>query len=132
MIAPNLKAKVFVFAVFFLGIATGILLLNFYERRVSGTSQDGSDRATRAERAQREVTRIHDYLGLTEDQRQQVAEILETTRTEFRELQRQTRPQFSAIQEASRNRVRAILDEEQQQKYDEFLAAQSRRRGRRN
>jgi hypothetical protein len=132
MIARTFKAKVFVFAVFFIGIATGILILNFYERRVTGTRQEGSDRATRVERAQRDVLRMQDYLGLSDEQRQQVTEILETTRNEFRELQKQTRPQFEAIQEASRNKIRAVLNEDQQQKYDEFRAAQNRRRGRRN
>jgi flagellar biosynthesis chaperone FliJ len=130
MIERSLKGKALVLAVFIIGIATGMLILNVYETRVSGTRPDGGDRATRAERAQRDVSRIHDYLGLTEDQKQQVNEILENTRTEFRELQRQTRPQFTALQEASRGRIRAILSEEQQKKYDEFLAEQSNRRRR--
>jgi hypothetical protein len=67
---------------------------------------------------------------LTEDQREQVNQILESTRTEFRELQKQTRPQFDAIQEGSRTKIRAILSDEQRQKYDEFIATQSGRRRR--
>ena len=132
MIARSLKAKALVFTVFFIGIATGVFIMNFYETRVTGTRQGGADRATRAERAQREVDRMHDYLGLTEDQKEQVNQILESTRTEFRELQRETRPQFDAIQEGSRTKIRAILNEEQGQKYDEFIASQNGRQRRRN
>ena len=128
----SLKAKAMVLAVFFLGIGTGALTMNFYATRVTGAGQDGADRATRAERAQREVDRLHDYLGLTGEQRQQVTQILESARTEFRDLQAQIRPQFHAIQEGSRDRIRAILTEQQRQKYDEFLATQNGRQRRRN
>jgi hypothetical protein len=129
MIARSLKAKVLVLAVFFTGIATGVLIMNYYETRVTG-ARNNADRTTRAERAQREVDRMSNYLGLTEDQRAQVNQILESTRTEFRELQKQTRPQFDAIQEGSRTKIRAILSDTQRQKYDEFIATQSGRRRR--
>ena len=37
MIARSLQAKVLVFAVFFIGIATGVLIADFYEARVTGS-----------------------------------------------------------------------------------------------
>jgi hypothetical protein len=132
MIAQSIKGKLLVFAIFFTGIATGFLVSNFYETRVSGGRQFGPDRATRVERARREVDRVHEYLGLTEEQRQQVSQILEDTRARFRELQKQTRPQFDAIQEESHNKIRAILSEEQLAKYNEFLEARAGRQRRRD
>ena len=40
MIARALKGKILVFAVFFIGIVTGMLIVNFYETRVSGSTPD--------------------------------------------------------------------------------------------
>ena len=40
MIARSMKAKLLVFAIFFVGIATGILIANFYTMRV--TAHDGA------------------------------------------------------------------------------------------
>jgi len=40
-----------VFAVFFIGIATGVLIANFYESRVTGTPTDVANNGERAQRA---------------------------------------------------------------------------------
>ena len=127
MIARSLKAKILVFAVFFIGIATGILIANFYQTRVTGT-REAVNTGDRAQRAQRDVNKFHDYLGLNEEQRQQVNKILEETRNEFQKLRKETHPRFQAIEEASRTKIRAILTSEQRQKYDEFRRARDQRR----
>lgn len=117
MIARSLKAKMLVFAVFFCGIATGVLITNFYESRVAGSRfPEGNSRA----RAVRDVNKFHDYLGLTQEQRQQVTAILEASRDEFQKLRKETQPRFQAIQQQSREKMREIMTEDQRQKYDEF------------
>jgi hypothetical protein len=120
MIARSLKAKILVFAVFFIGIATGVLIANFYEARVTGTPADVANNGERAQRAKRDVNRFRDYLGLNQTQREQMDKIMEETRAEFRKLREETHPRFQAIEMESRNKVRAILDDEQLKKYDEF------------
>ena len=120
MIARSLKAKILVFAVFFIGIATGVLIANFYESRVTGTPTDVANNGERAQRARRDVNRFRDYLGLNQEQREKMDKIMEETRAEFRQLRAETQPRFQAIEMESRNKVRAILNDEQLQKYDEF------------
>ena len=131
MIASSLKGKIIVFAIFFVGIATGVLITNFYETRVTGTGPATSGTRDRISRAERDISKVHDYLGLNEEQRQQVNKILEETRNEVRQFRQETQPRFRSIQEASRARIRAILTDEQRQKYDEFRKnLQLRSRGR--
>ena len=127
MIARSLKGKILVFTVFFIGIVTGVLITDFYETRVTGTSPGAPDARDRASRSQRDITKVHDYLGLNDEQRQQVNKILEETRNEVRKLRQETQPKFQVIQEASQARIRAILSEEQRQKYDEFRRNLQRR-----
>ena len=50
MIARSIKAKLLVFAIFFVGIATGILLANFYTTRVSGSPDAANNSPQRAQR----------------------------------------------------------------------------------
>jgi hypothetical protein len=130
MIARSLKGKILVFTVFFIGIATGMLILNFYETRVSGSRLDPVDTTERVSRAQREVTKFHDYLGLSKEQREQTRKLFEEMRGDIRKLRAETQPKFQAIQEQSRAKIRAILNEDQRRKYDEFRQEREERRNR--
>ena len=67
MIARALTGKILVFAVFFVGIITGMLIINFYETRVAGSPPDTQDKRGRSSELQRDVSRVHDYLGLDQD-----------------------------------------------------------------
>src|SRR5262245_6372189 len=99
MIARALKGKLVVFAVFFIGIITGMLIINFYETRVAGSTPDLSDQRGRTTERDRDVNRVHDYLALDEQQRERVNEILEEGRRQVRELRAETRPKVQAIEE---------------------------------
>jgi len=129
MIAKSLKGKILVFLIFFVGIATGILIGSFYHTRVLGNRSDASDRP---ERARRDVNYIHDYLDLTTAQRDQVNKILAETGEEFKKLRKQTQPEFEALQKSSQDKIRAVMTEQQRKKYDEFLESRSKRQRRRN
>ena len=124
MIARSIKAKFLVFAIFFIGIATGVLLANFYTTRVAGSRDATSPPA----RAQRDINRFYDYLGLNKEQREQMHKIGEETRHEFQELRKETQPRFQSIQEQSRVKIRAVLNDEQRTKYDEFRKNMDERR----
>jgi hypothetical protein len=133
MIARSMKAKLLVFAIFFMGIASGILVANFYTTRVTG-SPDASNTNTpdRTQRAQRDINKFYDYLGLDQAQREQMHKIGEETRHEFQDLRQETQPRFEAIQEKSREKIRAVLNEEQRAKYDDFRRRMDERRRNRN
>src|SRR5262249_30359001 len=119
MIARTFKAKLLVFAVFFIGIITGVLIANFYTTRVTG-SPDAANPPDRTQRAQRDINKFYDYLRLDPAQREQMHKIGEETRHKFRELRKETHPRFEAIQEKSRAKIRTVLNEEQRAKYDQF------------
>jgi len=127
MIARPMKAKLLVFAVFFMGIAAGILIANFYTARVTG-SPDTANPPAREQRAQRDVNKFYDYLGLDQKQREEMHKIGEETRHEFQDLRHETQPRFEAIQEQSRAKIRAILNDEQRAKYDDFRRRMDERR----
>src|SRR5262245_50390344 len=131
MIARTIKAKLLVFAVFFIGILSGILIANFYTTRVT-SSPDPASPPDRTQRAQRDINKFYDYLGLDQNQREQMHKIGEETRRQFQELRQETHPRFEAIQEQSRARIRAVLNDEQRAKYDEFRRKMDERRRNRN
>lgn len=130
MIARALKGKILVFAVFFIGIATGILITNFYETRVAGQT-DARDNRDRGVNGQRDVNKVHDYLGLDQEQRQRVNAILEEGRSQVRMLRAQSRPKVEAIEENTQARIRAVLNPDQLTRYEEFRRS-VRERGRKN
>jgi Spy/CpxP family protein refolding chaperone len=120
MIGRPIKAKAFVFVLFLMGIATGVLVANIYSSRVASAPAPPVDRSQRTQRAQRDINKFYDYLGLNQEQRDQMHKIGEETRQKFQDLRKETQPRFEAIQEASRVKIRAVLNEEQRQKYDDF------------
>ncbi len=127
MIVRYFKAKILVFALFFIGIATGVLIANFYTTHVAG-APDTTNSQDRAQRAQRDINKFYDYLGLNQTQREEMHKIGEETRREFREFRKETQPRFQAIQEQSREKIRALLNDEQRKKYDEFRRKRDARR----
>ena len=125
MIGRPIKAKALVFVVFLLGIASGVLIANIYSSRVSSAPVP-------PQRAQRDINKFYDYLGLNQEQREQMHKIGEETRREFQDLRKETQPRFEAIQEASRQKIRAVLDDGQRKKYDDFRERMDERRRNRN
>jgi hypothetical protein len=121
MIERSLKAKALVFAIFLIGVGTGVVITNFYTSRMMGDT-------SRPQRAQRDINKFYDYLGLNQDQREQMHRIGEDTRHEFQQLSRETQPRYQAIQEESRAKIRAVLNDEQRAKYDEFRKKMDERR----
>ena len=132
MIARSIKATFLLFAIFLIGIVTGILISNFYTTRVLTGSPDPANPPDRTMRAQRDINKFYDYLELNQAQREQMHKIGEETRHEFQELRKETQPRFAAIQEKSRVKIRAVLNEEQRTKYDEFRRQMDERRRNRN
>ena len=121
MIGSSGKAKALVFAIFVLGILTGVLVANFYATRMVGAPAPVPNAPENAQRAQRDINKFYDYLGLDQAQREQMHKIGEETRREFQQLRQETQPRFKAIQEATRAKMRTVLDtDEQRKKYDDW------------
>src|SRR2546426_5603235 len=120
MIARSAQGKILVFVVFFVGIATGVLISNFYETRVATGTDATAAAPARVQRAQRDINKFYDYLGLDQKQREQFKKIGEETRSEFKKLREETQPKYEAIQQESRTQLRALMNAEQRQKYDDF------------
>ena len=130
MIARALTGKILVFAVFFIGIATGILITNFYETRVAGSPPDLRDNRGRSGSGQRDVNKVHDFLGLDQAQRQRVNSILDEGRTEVGKLRAESRPKVEAIEEQTQARIREVLNPDQLKRYEEFRRNVRERRNR--
>jgi hypothetical protein len=118
------KGKVFVLAVFLLGILSGVLLSNVYETRLKGAGSEPVDRRRTAEQS---IKDFHDYLGLNEEQRQQVNKIMAERTADFRRLREEARPQYDAIIKETRARIKALMNDEQNRKYDEWLKQNAQR-----
>src|SRR5215467_6524649 len=126
MIVHYLRAKILVFGVFFIGIATGLLIANFYTTRVA-SAPDTVNAQERAQRAQKDINKFYDYVGLNLSQREEVHKIAEDTRRQLREFREETQPRLHAIQDNGRAKIRMLLNEEQRKKYDEFLRKRDQR-----
>jgi Spy/CpxP family protein refolding chaperone len=121
MIGSSGKAKALVFTIFVLGIFTGVLVANFYTTRMVGAPAPAPNAPENAQRAQRDINKFYDYLGLDQAQREQMHKIGEETRREFQQLRQETQPRFKAIQEATRAKMRTVLNtDEQRKKYDDW------------
>ena len=124
MIAGALKGKMLIFSVFFLGIASGAILTNLWETRVSTSVVPGDPKpADRAKAADRDVSKFNDYLGLTAEQKTQMSQILKDSRPEYKKLF----DQMDALRKQNRNQIRAILTEDQKKKYDAFYEGRGNR-----
>lgn len=128
MIERTFKAKALVFAVFALGIGAGVLASNVYTTRLVSAPAPAPNAPDRSQAAQRDINKFYDYLGATPDQREQMHKIAEDTRHEFQDLAKETQPRMETIREASRAKIRAVLNDDQRKKYDEFRKKMEERR----
>jgi len=102
--------------VFFLGIASGAILTNLWETRVSPSVVSGDPKSANRAKADRDVNKFNDYLGLTAEQKAQVSQILKDSRPEYKKIS----DQMDALRKQNRSQIRAILNDEQKKKYDDF------------
>ena len=123
----RLKIWLVIVGVFLLGGVTGAALDSVYRLRARGDERPGRGGQHRNEKRFEEMKRD---LNLTDEQSVQIRGILEETRKELGALREKCRPQFEAAKAAARTRIRALLNTEQQQKFDAKAAERDARRGR--
>jgi Spy/CpxP family protein refolding chaperone len=117
----RLKVWLVLVGVFLLGSVTGAALSGVYRARSEG--------GRRAERDPgKALEKMRGELNLTDEQAAQINTIINETRNEFRALRAEARPRYDAIRQKERERIRGILNAEQQQKFDQMIARKDARR----
>ncbi len=121
----RLKIWLVVVSIFLLGGVTGAALDSVYRLRARGERppHGGRNNEKRFEEMKRD-------LSLTDEQAGQIRAVLDETRNEYRALREKCRPQYDAARAAARTRIRALLNPDQQQKFDAKTAERDARRGR--
>jgi Spy/CpxP family protein refolding chaperone len=116
------KAKIWLVlvAVFVLGAVTGGALTGLYRSRASGNP--GRDARERAMKERFE--KMRQELSLTDQQTTQVRAILDETRNEYKTLREELRPRFDEPRLKARAKIRALLNPDQQKKFDALVAQQ--------
>jgi hypothetical protein len=113
-----LKIWLVLIAVFLLGSVTGAALTGLYRSRASG-ERNGRDRSK-----QERFEKMRQELGLTDQQAADVRSILDQTRNEYRTLREELRPRFEEPRMRARTKIRALLNADQQKKFDTLVAQQ--------
>ncbi len=73
------------------------------------------------------IERMVDRLNIRPDQREALADIIESTRRQLHELRIQHRPEIKKILEKSRKEIRSLLDEEQKKQFDRMVDERRKR-----
>jgi Spy/CpxP family protein refolding chaperone len=116
----KLKIWLVLIVVFILGSVTGSALTGLYRSRASG------DRPEKA--AHDRFDKMRRELNLTEEQTKAVGAILDETRNDYRALRSELKPRFEEPRQKARTRIRALLNTEQQQKFDAMMAQRDAQR----
>lgn len=117
----SVKIWVVLVAVFLLGAITGAALTGLYRSRASGGfGREGRERGKHEQRFEK----MRQELNLTDQQAADVRAILDQTRNDYRSLREELRPRFEEPRLKARARIRALLNAEQQKKFDTLVAQQ--------
>jgi len=107
-------------AVFVLGAFTGGALTGLYRSRASsGDSREAHERIMKER-----FEKMRQELNLTDAQTTQVRAILDDTRNEYKTLRDELRPRFEEPRLKARTKIRALLNPDQQKKFDALVAQQ--------
>jgi hypothetical protein len=127
---PKAWALALLLGAFLLGGVTGVVL----DRTFVGGAPSETDATRRGSDRDRRTTYL-DWLAaelaLTDQQREEVAAILERNREEVAALWQETRPAFEEVRNRLRDEVRELLSQEQQVAYDALIANERDRHRRR-
>ena len=121
---PRVKGALLLTLSFGLGCLTGAVADRLALGRTASW-RGGSDRAERFEKAV--LKRLARDLSLQPEQEQRVETILRETGQEFRRLRDEIGPRFDEIRKRGEERIRTVLDREQQVKFTELVAKWNRR-----
>jgi hypothetical protein len=121
----SLKTWIVLVAVFSLGCITGIGVDGIYRSKTNA-----SLRESRSHDREALFEKIRTDLNLTDQQSKDMHRVLDETANEFRALRGELRPKFEEVRNKARGRMRALLNPEQQQKFDALMTEIDARRQR--
>src|SRR5499433_3591825 len=125
----KLRVRLAIVAIFLLGFVAGGLAVNLYRQGNPGGAQGKDLRPLHRGGGIESMLKV---LNLTDQQKQEVDQILADTRQRFMEIHRASEPQMSEIKRQTRERLKTVLTEDQwnhfQQQIKEREARQDRDR----
>jgi Spy/CpxP family protein refolding chaperone len=116
---PRVKGALVLILAFLLGAVTGGVALSLYQMHAGWWWHSREDGARFQQFLLRRLTR---ELDLRPDQRARVEVILRESGAAFARLREDIRPRFREIRTQTREQIRAVLDAEQQQKFERLTA----------
>jgi hypothetical protein len=118
MVETRVKAQLAIVTVFLLGVAAGALGLTMYSRWIDAGRPPGWTGKFDRERY---VKRMTEAVGLNPEQMGPLDAILDETREEFLAMRKRLSPQIDEVRQRARDRVRGILNADQQPRFEAFL-----------
>ena len=98
--------------------AAGVIAV---DRRLPAGPEPRAETTTRQGRGETTIERFADELGLTSEQREQIAPVLEDTRTRMSEVFDQVRPEYRRVVDSARARIESVLTPGQVDMYRRLL-----------
>jgi hypothetical protein len=118
MVETRVKAQLAIVTVFLLGVAAGALGLTMYSRWIDAGRPPGWTGRFDQERYVKQMT---EAVGLNPEQMGPLDAILDETREEFLAMRKRLSPQIDEVRQRARDRVRGILNADQQPRFEAFL-----------
>ena len=117
------KSWLVLVVVFVLGAVTGVGLGGVYRSKT-----DASFRGSPGRNRDAMFEKMRSDLNLTEEQSKEMRKVLDETGNGFRALRNELRPRYEELRLKTRGRMRALLTQEQQGKFDSLMAEIDARR----
>jgi len=121
----KLRVRLAIVAIFLLGFVAGGLAVNLY-RQGTPTGSQGNDRPLH----RGGIESMLKSLNLTDQQKQEVDQILADTRQRITEIHRASEPQMSEIKRQTRERLKTVLTEDQWNQFQQQIKEREARQDR--
>ena len=115
MLKPTRVAALYLLLVFVAGALFGLVSHSLYTQRSTRAAPNPQ------EFRERYIEKLRQDLALSPDQVSQLTAILDETHDRFQELRDRMTPEFDAIRQNQRGRITALLNPEQQPRYQKIL-----------
>ena len=114
---PGIRVALLLLVTLAAGAAGGIAV----DRRLEAPAGLTPETTEREGRGETTIERFADELGLTTEQRDQIAPVLESTRTRMSEVFDQVRPEYRRVVDSARAQIEAVLTPGQVDMYRTLL-----------
>jgi hypothetical protein len=114
---PGVRVALLLLVTLAAGAAGGIAV----DRRLDAGPEPKAETTERQGRGETTIERFADELGLTPEQREQIAPVLEDTRTRMSEVFDQVRPEYRRVVDSARARIESVLTPGQVEMYRRLL-----------